>query len=297
MSVNKDVPDLVNPAQSWSTASSSYAGSVGRMGRHAANRLIRFSHGARPFSASDSYVLDNGAGTGTLTDVVIELFPGVRVLAADIAPGMLEAIDAKKMPNVTTRVADAGELNNTAALGPDASFTHAFSTFMVMFTLEPLNVVREIHRVLEPGGLIGLGIFGERVGPNTLWEEACQTLDPTYKLPSPFTDPNAWRTEDALAGALRQVGFKEIQTQIYRAPFELGNTDAYLNFWYGGKNPVADRFKQSFKGDQEEAKRALEKVLKERYNDAKSIFVDTVLATGRKSNNSSHMDYAVCYRT
>ncbi|KAK3174660.1 hypothetical protein OEA41_001906 [Lepraria neglecta] len=282
MSASKDVPDLTNPAESWSTASTSYAERVGRMSRHAANHLIHISHDLHPFRVPGSYVLDNGAGTGPLTDAVTELFPGIRVLAADVAPGMLETLDAKQIHNVTTRVADASELNNVAALGTDASFTHAFSTFMVMFTLEPLNVVREMHRVLEPGGLIGLGIWGERLGPNTLWEEACQTLDPTYKLPSPFADPNAWRTEDEIAQAFTQLGFKEIHTEIYKVPFEFENTAAYLKFWYGAKNPVADRFKLSFKGDQEEAKKALEKVLKERYNDAKSIFVETVLAIGRK---------------
>ena len=191
MSASKEVPDLIDPAKSWSTASASDAERVGRMCRHAANHLILISHNLYPFHVPGSHVFDNGADTGTVTDVVAELFPGIQVLATDIAPGMLEAIDAKQIPNVTTRVADASELNNVAALGAHPTFTHAVNTLMVMFTLEPLNVVREMHLVLKPGGLIGLGVWGERIGPNTLWEEGCQNLDPTYNLPSPFAATNA----------------------------------------------------------------------------------------------------------
>ena len=65
-------------------------------------------------------------------------------------------------------------------------------------------------------------------------------------------------------------------------PFEFEDTAAYVRFWYGAKNPVSDRFRESFTGDQEEAKKALERVLRERYDDATSIVVETVLAIGRK---------------
>lgn len=153
---------------------------------------------------------------------------------------------------------------------------------MVMFTLQPMNVVREMHRVLQPGGVFGMALFGERVGPNTLWEEACQTLDPAYRLPSPFADPNAWRTEGEAMAALKEAGFRDVTTEVYVVPFEFEDTESYIRFWYGAKNPVADRFKASFGGDQDEAKEALRKVLRERYNDATTIVAETVLAIGRK---------------
>ena len=136
--------------------------------------------------------------------------------------------------------------------------------------------------MLRPGGLVGLALWGEVVGPNRIWEEACQVLDPEYRLPTPFADPNAWRTPREVEGALSEAGFKEIRTEVYEVPFEFEDTGAYLRFWYGSQNPVSDRFRESFKGDKEEAKKALEKVLKERYNDATSIVVETVLAIGRK---------------
>lgn len=136
--------------------------------------------------------------------------------------------------------------------------------------------------MLRPNGLIGLALWGSVIGPNDLWEEACRTLDPSYKLPSPFADPNAWRTCPEAEAALREVGFRDIRTEVYVVPFEFEDTAAYVRFWYGAKNPVSDRFRESFTGDQEEAKKALERVLRERYDDATSIVVETVLAIGRK---------------
>ena len=208
--VSNDVPPFNSSAESWSTASASYAERVGRMCRYAADHLVQEAHTIHALSAQDSYVLDVGAVPESIT----KSFPGIRILATDIAPGMVEAVDNKHIPNVSTCVVDASQMNNVSGLAVNATFSHAFSTFMIMFTLEPMNVVRGMQRVLKPGGLIGLALWGEVVGPNNLWEEACQTLDPTYRLPSPFTDPNAWRTPREAEDALRVVGFKEIHTEV-----------------------------------------------------------------------------------
>ena len=279
---NNDLPPLNSSAESWTSASASYAARVGRMCHHAANHLVQEAHAMHAFSPQGSYVLDIGTGAGAVPESIARSFPGTRILATDIAPGMIEAVEQKRIPNVTTRVVDASQTNNVTGFGLDATFSHAFGTFMIMFVLEPMNVVRELHRVLKPGGVIGLALWGEVIGPNDLWEEACRMLDPTYRLPSPFTDPNAWRTPREAEDALRLVGFEEIRTEVYKVPFEFEDTASYLRFWYGSRNPVSDRFRDSFRGDQEEAKRALEKVLEERYNDATSIVVETVLAVGKK---------------
>ncbi len=280
--VSKDVPPLNSSAESWSIASASYAERVGRMCRCAADRLVQEANVIHAFSTHKSYVLYIGTGTGAVPESITKPFSGIRILATDIAPGMADVVDKKNLPNVSTRVIDASQMNNVSSLGVDATFSHAFSTFMIMFTSEPMNVVREMRRVLKPGGVSGLALWGEMIEPNYLWEEACQTLDPTNRLPSPFTDPNAWRTPREAEDTLRQVGFKDVYTEVYKMPFGFEDTGSYLRFWYGAKNPVADRFVGSFKGDQEEAKKAVERALKERYDDATSIVVETVLAIGRK---------------
>ena len=51
--VSNDVPPLNSSAESWSTASASYAERVGRMCRYAADHLVQEAHTIHAFSAQD----------------------------------------------------------------------------------------------------------------------------------------------------------------------------------------------------------------------------------------------------
>ena len=70
-------------------------------------------------------------------------------------------MSTRKSPDVSTRVNDVSQMNHVSGLGMDATFSHAFSTFIIMLTLEPMNVLREMQRVLKPDGLVGLAVWGE----------------------------------------------------------------------------------------------------------------------------------------
>ena len=269
-------------ADSWTTASSSYAERVGRMSIQSCDRLISQAHRTHPFSPSSSHVLDQGAGTGVLTSVLTARFPSIRVLATDISPGMVSAIEAKHLPNVAAKLVDACVLDNVEDLGAAATFSHVFSTFMLQFAPQPHNVVREMHRVLEPGGFVGLAMWGERIGPFAIWEEACRRLDPTYELPQQQFDKSAWRTQRELEDAMREAGYEEVKSEVVPMHFEFQDSGSYVEFWLKTSNPVAERLVKSFRGDLEVVERELEKVLHEKYDDGRGIFIDGILATGTK---------------
>ena len=266
----EDAPNCVKPEEASSTTSP-YAERIDRMSRHAAHHLTQVSRIAHPFSVPHSYVTDDGTGTGRLTEAV--LFPA--------ALAMLETLDVKDISGVITRSTEGSQRDDFEAWDPNDEVDPPLGTWMASFTLNPLDEIREMYRLLNPGGLIGIGLWGERTGPNVIWEEACQTLDPEYKLPLPFTDSSAWENQ-GVSSALRHISFEDIHTEKCKVPFEFENTASYLKFWYKDGNTVANRFVQSFKGDKEEAKKALEQVLKEKYDDARKIFVEIVLATGTK---------------
>src|SRR5262249_473028 len=96
-------------------------------------------------------VLDVAAGNGNATLAAARPFP--HVPSPDSGPALLERgreRAAAERLSVTFQVADAEALPFA-----DASFDVALSTFGIMFTPDQETAVREITRVVRPGGRIG----------------------------------------------------------------------------------------------------------------------------------------------
>ncbi|KAL8746851.1 MAG: hypothetical protein Q9190_001175 [Brigantiaea leucoxantha] len=271
-------PPFANPETSWSTASTAYTDSVGRVSAQVCQRLLALANEAQPLSSQSSNILDHGAGTGSLTTAVTTAFPAIRVLATDISPGMLSAIEAKQIQNVVTSVVDATKIGG---LGHQ-KFSHVFSTFMIQFVLQPINVLQEMHRVLQSGGVLGLAIWGEEIAPNDIWEQTCQSLDPAYQMPNPYRDPNRWRTAEEVKAAVEEIGFREVDVKVLKPAYQFEDEESYIKFYFEGKNPVAERFIASFEWDLGEVKEAMRTVLREKYDHGRKVPADAVLAVARK---------------
>jgi malonyl-CoA O-methyltransferase len=142
-------------------------------------------------------VLDLGAGTGHGARALKRRYPQAVVVAADIAPGMLEQARAQsRWRRRFERVrADAYAL-------PFASgaFDLVFSNLMIQWCDDLDAVFAEIARVLRPGGLLLFSTFG----PGTLAElrEAWSAGDSSNHV-NHFFDPHA------LGSALMQARLSE----------------------------------------------------------------------------------------
>jgi malonyl-CoA O-methyltransferase len=108
-------------------------------------------------------ILDLGAGTGHGARALKRRYPGSRVIAVDIAPGMLErARQQSRWLRRFQRVrADAYALPFR-----DGAFDLVFSSLMLQWCDDLDAVFGEIARVLAPGGLLLFSTFG----PGTLAE-------------------------------------------------------------------------------------------------------------------------------
>ena len=94
-------------------------------------------------------VLDVGCGTGELLLRIAARYPAARLAGIDPVPEMLEVAKRKLSPAVDLRVGWANELP-----WPDRSLDIVLSCNMFHYITHPVDAVKEMERVLVPGGQI-----------------------------------------------------------------------------------------------------------------------------------------------
>ncbi len=92
-------------------------------------------------------VLDVGCGTGELLSRLARKFPEAGLAGLDAVPEMLAIAKGKLPAGADLRIGWANELP-----WPDASFDVVVSSNMFHYVTDPVGAVREMNRVLAPGG-------------------------------------------------------------------------------------------------------------------------------------------------
>jgi SAM-dependent methyltransferase len=108
-----------------------------------------------PYLAPGMRLLDVGSGPGSITLGLAELVAPAEVVGVDLQSSQVERARALA---VERGVATARfEVANVYALPfPDASFDAAFAQMVLMHLREPVRALREVRRVLRPGGVVGV---------------------------------------------------------------------------------------------------------------------------------------------
>lgn len=98
----------------------------------------------------DARVLDLGCGSGWATRLIAEKAQDGRVVGIDISDEMIELARKSSLgfPNLEFQVAGADRLPFT-----DRTFTHAFSMESLYYYKDVPAALREVVRVMAPGGL------------------------------------------------------------------------------------------------------------------------------------------------
>ncbi|HZN04581.1 MAG TPA: methyltransferase domain-containing protein [Candidatus Polarisedimenticolia bacterium] len=162
-----------------------------------------------PTGAGAFRVLEIAAGTGILTRRLRRrLPPTATLIATDLNEGMLQVARRRLegIDGIEFRQADA-----MALPFPDASFDAVACQFGLMFMPDKPKAVREVRRVLTPGGTYLLNTWGSlHDNPaSALTHEVLASLFPSNPPPflkTPFGDHDP----QALTTLLSEAGFTEI---------------------------------------------------------------------------------------
>lgn len=187
-------------------------------------------------------VLDIATGTGVVAVAAAQrVGPTGRVVATDFV--------AEWTPYVAETAAEAGVANVTfevmsaeALALPDDAFDAVFCQFGLMFVPDKLLALREMRRVLKPGGKLGLAVWSvaERVGLFTVAGMIGAALPPTPGPPPP--SPLSLGEPGLIERLVTEAGFRDVAAQPFTYSYDAPSAEAEWERWTSDPtNPMSAR--------------------------------------------------------
>jgi len=171
-------------------------------------------------------ILDVGCGTGWLGKKLAALVPGGEVVGIDVSDEMVRR----------AQQAGTGFANLAFLLGgvdripaESDSFTKVISVESAYYWPDPANGLREVFRVLAPGGSAWILINYYRDNPH------CHQWGAHYKMPTHLLSADEW------ARILRGAGFIEVAHR--RLPDSSPTPEVYTGIWFKDADQMR-KFKQ-----------------------------------------------------
>ncbi len=195
---------------------------------------------ALSFQSGDT-ILDIASGTGEPALTVATRNPLCKVTGVDAAPGMVRAAQSKcrktRLANLQFQAMVAENLEF-----PDNSFDTLICRFGVMLFEDPQQGLKEMQRVLKPGGRFALAVWGRPEHFTTFnWSYQAfkgrveEGLEPAIDKITALSAPGV------LESLLTEAGFRDFNIETKRLDYRFQSFDEY---WAIVEN--SDIMKQQF---------------------------------------------------
>lgn len=183
--------------------------------------------------------LDVAAGSGALSIPAARL--GAQVLATDLSPVMLDLLKERALQeglNIETRVMDGHALELD-----DSSFDTAGSQFGVMLFPDVPKAIREMARVVKPGGRVLIHAYGDphKIEFLGFLIGAVQSVRPDFNGPPMDPPPLEFQlaNPDRLLKELSTAGLKDVKVETVTETTE-HKTGKDLWEWLVSSNPIVE---------------------------------------------------------
>lgn len=212
-------------------------------------------------------VLDIAAGAGEpALSAATRVGPEGYVLATDIAEEIIQlaqkVADERGIKHIETRVMDGESLDLD-----DATFDAVICRLGLMYMPHPVAALSEWHRVLKPGGRVGIVVFstpdrnGWGMTPVSIIRQRAQLPPPVPGQPGPFS----LGADGVLESAFQEAGFAKSEIKAVPAPLQMSDIKEYMNLAqeaFGAFNAMmahlSSQERQSVWAEVEEAMREFE---------------------------------------
>ncbi|TGN18744.1 class I SAM-dependent methyltransferase [Leptospira idonii] len=181
------------------------------------------------------YVLDVATGPGTLSLPLSKIVK--RIEAIDFAESMIEqlkgGIQKEKIENIFPHLMDGQNLQF-----PDQTFDLAFSMFGLMFFPDKMKGLKEIYRVLKPGGKIAISSWAPVADSNMMQLVFGALREAVPEIPPAQENIASLENRDYFLSQLKEAGFSEIEVIPFSPEYEVKDPDEFYHSMVEGNAPI-----------------------------------------------------------
>jgi ubiquinone/menaquinone biosynthesis C-methylase UbiE len=127
----------------------------------------------------------------------------------------------------------------------DAVFDNAYCQFGLMFVPDPIAALREMRRVLRPGGRLAVAVWSvpEKVGIFLITRIVAPALPPAEGETSP--SPLGMGAPGVLEGLVTEAGFHDASVHLVTRHYEIADAEAEWLRWSADlASPIAQGLRQ-----------------------------------------------------